>query len=101
MTIRDGEDNLHGHVIGGVLCQLAAKDAEIARLQKRFDRFVRDTGTTCYACETCGRSRTTRGCLYCENERLRKALGEIIEQGSEGFIIDKARAALGEKGKSA
>ena len=47
-------------------------------LQKKFDAFVRDSGTTCVPCPECGHGMTSKeGCLYCEAQRLRLDLAEI------------------------
>lgn len=39
---------------------------------QRLNRFVADSGTTCFSCEVCGHARTSRECLHCEIEMLRK-----------------------------
>ena len=50
----------------------ASELAQLREENQRLHRFVIDSGTTCYACETCGRARTTRECVWCERDKLRR-----------------------------
>ncbi|HET6495806.1 MAG TPA: hypothetical protein VFH61_10630, partial [Thermoleophilia bacterium] len=50
-----------------------ALEAEVARLR----RFVKDSGTTLYACEACGHGRTTKECIHCDLTRHRAIVARL------------------------
>lgn len=88
-AVARGESALWPNWKGDALAMVA----EIRRLRQ----FVRDSGTTCYPCETCGHARTTRECLWCERDRLRELCGEaansIADADIKSSLVDRLRAA--------
>lgn len=50
---------------------LEQRDEAIAQrdtFKAKYDTLVRESGRTCYVCDTCGRLRTTRECIVCERD---------------------------------
>lgn len=48
-------------------------------LERRFDRYVKDQGSTCYPCPDCGRGMNSqKGCLWCEVKRLKQQLYDAL-----------------------